>query len=33
MALGLEAAGFKTELLAEWNHNAFATLRRNLSPR
>jgi len=29
MALGLEAAGFKTELLVEWNSNACATLRRN----
>lgn len=29
MALGLEAAGFESELLVEWNHNACATLRRN----
>lgn len=29
MALGPEAAGLETELLAEWNHNACATLRRN----
>lgn len=29
MALGLEAAGFNTEFLVEWNSNACATLRRN----
>lgn len=29
MALGLEGAGFKTEFLVEWDHNACATLRRN----